>query len=90
MTWWPKIAKGAQGPKVVAKAIRWAGLLVPIPFVLAAAAWMGGDPADWLTVTLVLGLLLFGFVFAVNSSVHSDLILAFVEASRITHDVGFY
>jgi hypothetical protein len=34
--------------------------------------------------------LLFGFVFAVNSSVHSYLILAFGSAERITRDVGFY
>ena len=33
---------------------------------------------------------LFGFVFAVNSSVHSYLILAFGSADRITRDVGFY
>ena len=43
-----------------------------------------------LTTALVLGLLLFGFVFAVNSSVHSYLILAFGSADRITRDVGFY
>lgn len=83
-------AKGMPEAEVVAKAIRWAGLLVPIPFALAAAALIAGAPAPWLTVTLILGLLLFGFVFAVNSSVHSYLILAFGEASRITRDVGFY
>ena len=72
------------------KAIFWAGLLVPIPFLLSAAAWVADGPAPWLTVTLVAGLLLFGFVFAVNSSVHSYLILAFGSAERITRDVGFY
>ncbi len=35
-------------------------------------------------------MLLFGFVFAVNCSVHSYLILAFGSAERITRDVGFY
>jgi hypothetical protein len=39
---------------------------------------------------LIAGLLVFGFVFAVNSSVHSYLILAYGEAGRITRDVGFY
>lgn len=72
------------------KAILWAGLLVPIPFLLAGAAWAAGQPAPWLTATLIAGLLLFGFVFAVNSSVHSYLILAFGSAERITRDVGFY
>ena len=81
---------GATGAGVVAKSIRWAGYLVPIPFALAAAAWFSGSPSDWLTASLIGGLLLFGFVFAVNSSVHSYLILAFGDASRITRDVGFY
>jgi hypothetical protein len=81
---------GAKGPGVVERAIRWAGYLVPIPILLAAAAWFSAAPAPWLTVTLIAGLLLFGFVFAVNSSVHSYLILAFGDASRISRDVGFY
>jgi hypothetical protein len=51
---------------------------------------MAGGPSPALTAALVLGLLLFGFVFAVNSSVHSYLILAFGSADRITRDVGFY
>ncbi|WP_309664142.1 organoarsenical effux MFS transporter ArsJ [Tabrizicola sp.] len=85
----PRIIR-ATGPDVVTKAIRWAGYLVPIPFALAAVVWMAGGPADWLTVTLVLGLLVFGFVFAINSAVHSYLILAFGDASRISRDVGFY
>ncbi|MDX5359578.1 MAG: organoarsenical effux MFS transporter ArsJ [Rhodobacterales bacterium] len=82
--------KGQPLPDTVHKAILWAGRLVPIPFALALAAWAAGAPTLWLTVTLVAGLLLFGFVFAVNSSVHSYLILAFGDAGRITRDVGFY
>jgi hypothetical protein len=82
--------KGQSEAAISAKAILWAGLLVPIPFALALAAWAAGGPADWLTATLMAGLLLFGFVFAVNSSVHSYLILAFGNAERITRDVGFY
>jgi hypothetical protein len=83
-------AKGQAEGATVAKAIRWAGYLVPIPFLLAALAWGAGAPAPWLSATLVAGLLVFGFVFAVNSSVHSYLILAFGSAERITRDVGFY
>ena len=83
-------AKGQPEHETVSRAIFWAGLLVPIPFALALAAWVAGAPAPWLTATLVAGLVLFGFVFAVNSSVHSYLILAFGSADRITRDVGFY
>ena len=83
-------ARGRPEAEIVASAVRWAGLLVPIPFGLALAALVAGGPAPWLSVVLIAGLLLFGFVFAVNSSVHSYLILAFGSEGRITRDVGFY
>jgi hypothetical protein len=88
----PRLLGGRAQPldATVRTAILWSGLLVPIPFLLAAASWVAGDPAPWLTVTLIGGLLVFGFVFAINSSVHSYLILAFGAADRITRDVGFY
>ncbi len=88
----PRILGARAVPEgdMVRMAVLWAGWLVPIPFVLAGATWLAGAPADWLTTTLIGGLMLFGFVFAVNSSVHSYLILAFGAADRITRDVGFY
>lgn len=42
---------------------------------------------DWL---LVIGLSIFGFAFAVNSSVHSYLILAYAGSEKAAEDVGFY
>ncbi|MET4127283.1 organoarsenical effux MFS transporter ArsJ [Roseovarius sp. MBR-6] len=88
----PRLLGARSQPEsaITARAIRWAGWLVPIPFALALGALFAGGPAPWLTGTLVAGLLLFGFVFAINSSVHSYLILAFGAADRITRDVGFY
>ncbi len=88
----PRILGGKGQPlqATTQKAALWSGLLVPIPFALAALALWAGDSAPWLTATLIVGLLAFGFVFAVNSSVHSYLILAFGQADRITRDVGFY
>ncbi len=83
-------AKGEDLRATIAQAIRWAGYLVPLPFALAAAAWASGEPSVWLTGALVAGLMAFGFVFAINSSVHSYLILAFSAADRVTRDVGFY
>jgi predicted MFS family arabinose efflux permease len=41
-------------------------------------------------VALIAGLLIFGAIFAVNSSLHSYLILAFSKGDRVTMDVGFY
>jgi hypothetical protein len=83
-------AKGDSEAQVVAKAIAWAGYLVPIPFGLALAVWVADGAAVWLSVLIILGLLGFGFVFAINSSVHSYLILAFSKEARISQDVGFY
>lgn len=82
--------KGQPEDATTRRAIAWAGALVPIPFALALAAYLAGEPTPGLTLTLIAGLLAFGFVFAVNSSVHSYLILAFGSAERITRDVGFY
>ena len=68
----------------------WAWTLAAIPATLTVAAIVSAEPQPWLTVTLVAGLLFFGAVFAVNSALHSYLILAFTKAERVTMDVGFY
>jgi predicted MFS family arabinose efflux permease len=39
---------------------------------------------------VVIGLGIFGFVFAVNSSVHSYLVLAYAGSEKAAEDVGFY
>jgi MFS family permease len=88
----PRLLRAANQDEAAATAtaIRWAGFLVPIPFALAGMAIWAEGPQPWLTGVLVAGLLLFGFVFALNSAVHSYLILAYGKAERITRDVGFY
>lgn len=83
-------ARDRAEPEIAAAARRWVGGLTLIPLALAVLAAVGGAPSDGLTLVLALGLLLFGFVFAVNSSLHSYLILAFTSAERVTMDVGFY
>lgn len=85
----PKILKGAERttPEIVSSAIFWVGLLTLIPTALAAAVYL---QVPYLTPIVVAGLLVFGFVFAINSSVHSYLILAFTSDERVTMDVGFY
>ena len=83
-------AKRRALPALTAAAGAWVGGLTLIPAALALAVWAAGAPSGWLTAALVGGLLLFGGVFAVNSSLHSYLILAFTSAERVTMDVGFY
>lgn len=43
-----------------------------------------------ITVSLLAGLGIFGFVFAINSSLHSYLILAYTDSENVSLDVGFY
>ncbi|MFN4158819.1 MAG: organoarsenical effux MFS transporter ArsJ [Gemmobacter sp.] len=84
----PRILRGTTD--LARSAALWVGMLTLIPAALALAAAFSDAPADWLTVTLIAGLMAFGFVFAVNSSLHSYLILSFTSAERVTMDVGFY
>ncbi len=88
----PKLV-GAQGLTLAdtfKRARVWIGGLTFVPFALAALAYLAGAPTLWLTVTLVVGLLAFGALFAVNSALHSYLILALSTSERVTMDVGFY
>ncbi len=64
----------------------YAFLLTAVPVGIALAIEAGIDPA----VTIVAGLAAFGVVFAINSSVHSYLILAFTDADKVALNVGFY
>lgn len=88
----PKLLRAAtkDAKEITGLAIRWVGILTAIPAALAVAALIGGGTAPWLVPVMVIGLLVFGVVFAFNSAVHSYLILAFTQAERVTMDVGFY
>ncbi|MGR3497144.1 organoarsenical effux MFS transporter ArsJ [Citreimonas sp.] len=88
----PRLLGAATRPEgaLVAAARGWAWALTAIPAALTVAALASSGPQPWLTAVLVAGLLVFGVVFAINSSLHSYLILAFTRAERVTMDVGFY
>jgi predicted MFS family arabinose efflux permease len=64
----------------------WAFALAFFPAGIALALQQGWDAAT----VLVAGLALFGIVFAINSAVHSYLILAYSDADRVSMNVGFY
>ena len=61
--------------------------LAAFPAAIALAIASGGvDP----TVVIVLGLAAFGVAFALNSAVHSYLILHYADGDRVAMNVGFY
>src|SRR5690606_32971558 len=61
--------------ETVAQARVWVGVLALIPLALSGLAMAADGQAGWLTAALVIGLLVFGVVFAINSALHSYLIL---------------
>ncbi|RTZ71242.1 MAG: MFS transporter [Gammaproteobacteria bacterium] len=64
----------------------WAFILLLFPAGMALGLHLGW-PAQWV---VIVGLVLFGVVFAINSAVHSYLILAYSSHERVAMNVGFY
>lgn len=65
----------------------WSALLALVPVALAAVVVLDVPHLEWVVVA---GLGVFGFAFAVNSSVHSYLVLAYAGSEKAAEDVGFY
>lgn len=66
----------------------WAAILAAVPIALAVLMQVGDVARP--DLVLVTGLALFGLPFAVNSSLHSYLILAYAGSEKAAEDVGFY
>lgn len=68
------------------EALLWAIVLTIIPAAIALGL-QAGLPT---TIVLMGGLLAFGVVFAINSSLHSFLIVSYAKEDGVSLDVGFY
>jgi hypothetical protein len=67
-------------------AVLWATALALVPAAIAAGLVMGWSPR----YMVIGGLLLFGVLFAINSSLHSYLIIRYARGDGVSLDVGFY
>ncbi len=65
----------------------WSAALALVPIGLAGMVAADVPGLQWVVVA---GLSAFGVAFAVNSSVHSYLILAYAGSEKAAEDVGFY
>ena len=82
------VRRSADGlSREVPAARLWSAALAVVAIGLAAAVGAGVPHLEWIVVA---GLGLFGFAFAINSSVHSYLILAYAGSEKAAEDVGFY
>ncbi len=71
----------------VPAARHWSAILALVTTILCVLVWLDVSHLEWV---VVVGLGVFGFAFAVNSSVHSYLILAYAGSEKAAEDVGFY
>ena len=88
----PKLlqADSCSEQELVGATRNWGLILFLVLVTLAITSFFLQENSSWWTQILVGGLAIFGVVFAVNSSLHSYLILAFTQSERVTMDVGFY
>ncbi|MCP3663724.1 MAG: organoarsenical effux MFS transporter ArsJ [Gammaproteobacteria bacterium] len=84
----PKLIRGShhgKGPDGNS-ARQWALILMIFPVAIALGLRLGW-PAEQV---VVIGLILFGVIFAINSAIHSYLILAYSDHDKVAMNVGFY
>lgn len=80
----PMILRGRHPNETTAKV--WVFGLMLIPAAIALALQQGMEPNR----VIIVGLIVFGAVFAINSAVHSYLIVAWSEYDNVSMNVGFY
>lgn len=77
-------------PKITAAsgktAFEWVAAICMLPALIAAGLYLGWNAE----LLIVAGLLIFGALFAINSSVHSYLIVSYAREDGASLDVGFY
>lgn len=82
------VRRSEDGLSAEAMAARhWSFALAVVPAVLAVMMLADLPRAD---LFVPAGLCVFGVLFAVNSSVHSYLVLAYAGSEKAAEDVGFY
>ncbi|MUH97203.1 organoarsenical effux MFS transporter ArsJ [Aliivibrio fischeri] len=83
----PKITGKAEGKVPDGRAAMWwVSLLALVTGIIAYSVQIEWQPK----YVIVIGLLIFGGIFAVNSSLHSYLIVSYAKGDGVSMDVGFY
>jgi MFS family permease len=80
-----KLMGSGQAPKSQT-ILFWTSILTIVPAAIAIGLQFKLPP----NLVIIIGLTIFGLVFAFNSAVHSYLVLAFTEDDDVALNVGFY
>lgn len=82
----PKVMNLKEGFSPAIETTKWASSLALVTLGIALSLYF-----NWQVKTvLIAGLMLFGVLFAINSSLHSYLIVSMADADGVSLDVGFY
>lgn len=82
----PKLIQLNKGISPAKETCKWAVLLSIVTIIIALSLYF-----QWFVqVILLVGLMLFGVIFAINSSLHSYLIVSMADTDGVSLDVGFY
>ncbi len=83
----PIVTGGRSGRTPDGRSVMYWGMaLIGVPLALIGAIQTSLEPS----VVIVTGLLIFGVIFAMNSAIHSYLIVSYADQDAVTLDVGFY
>lgn len=82
----PKLLTRNDSVPSARSAASWALLLVAITLAIAFGITYATTNILW----LIIGLLIFGAAFAINSSLHSYLIVRYAKDDGVSLDIGFY
>ena len=83
----PKLTRSnKQAPPTASTALNWVLLLALLPWLIGVAMLYSAQPL----LALLCGLLLYCVFFAINSSLHSYLIVGSANRDGVSLDVGFY
>jgi len=82
----PVVTHRQKNKNTANAAFLWASYLSVIPVAIALALHFD----FYVQISLIVGLLIFGVIFAINSSLHSYLIVSYADGDGVSLDVGFY
>ncbi|MGB0938015.1 MAG: organoarsenical effux MFS transporter ArsJ [Colwellia sp.] len=82
----PKLINLKEGISPAKETVKWAVFLLIITMFITLSLYF-----QWsVEAVLIIGLMIFGVLFAINSSLHSYLIVSMADADGVSLDVGFY
>jgi MFS family permease len=95
--WTPKLFLGPlkQDPPNKYVAVLWNFALASVPLFLGGfiqSSIFQNHPGETVakTVVIMIGVFVFAFIFAVNSAIHSYLVVKYADGNKVAINVGFY